>query len=384
MKKIICMFILTISIIALTSCKGYKDINSMNILLGVALDKLEGEYFEITTQTAKTTRDLESKGASYVVETGRGKSIFEAARNLSVDTDGTNYWSHVQTIVLGQKYAEDGIESILDFFTRDSQRRRTVVIIVTDKTAKSLIQNIPKHELNPPSELKNISEQTYRSAYGVNYTMNEFIKNNNSVSGVAVLNHFRSTAARRETKSNKQLSTESILKGVGIFYKYKLVGYLNNIETRHMNILKNNIDTYAVSAQEDINNFTYELMSLKTKLSPSIEDNNYVMNATVNVKANVVEYVGEYQLSKIPIDTINEIFEKEIYNNTMLTFNKAKNEIQLDIFGFGNSFSRKYPEILDFTSDEWNNIFSKNLTLNLTVNVDTIFSGSTLDPLLNQ
>ncbi len=377
-NKLILLWLLIICIL-FTSCKGYKDINTLSIILGISVDKSESGEIIIGTQTAKTSKAPEIIKSSYIIETGVGNSIFEAAKNLTVDTDRENYWPHIQTIIIGKSFAEEGIIPLIDFFTRDSQRRRTVNIIVAKDDSLSMLQNIAKIELNTSTELDIINKKTPTNGYGVDSSINTFIKDSYSISGVSTLNKFISTKSRRFTKSDKKLVPESILDGIAIFYKYKMLSSLNKKETTAFNMLKNNIDSFVIALTYENTNFTYEINSFKVKFNPVIEDGKYLMNVNIFVTSNIVEGDGDLNFKDGIVDIINENLEQFIYKNCNEIFQKAKTEIKLDIFNFGSSFSKKYPEILEMTQDEWNKIFEDKVDINISVNVNNEYRGDTIE-----
>ncbi|WP_461207060.1 Ger(x)C family spore germination protein [Clostridium sp. DL1XJH146] len=377
-KKLIILWLLVICIF-LTSCNGYQDINSLAIILGISVDRLPTGEIIIGTQTAKISDQAEIQKSNYIIETGIGQSVFEASRNLVVDTDKQNYWPHIQTIIIGRSFAEKGIIPVLDFFTRDSQRRRLVNIVVAKEDGLSLLQNIAKDELNTSTELDVINKQTSRSAFGVNSTISEFIKDSSSISGVATLNKFVSTKSRRFTKSDKYLAPESILDGVAIFYKYKMVNSLSKKETRAYNMLKDNIDSFVIALNYENTNFTYEINNFITKLKPIIKDDKYIMDVNIFINSSIVEASGDLNLKDGILDIINEEFENYIYHECMKIFEKSKNEIKLDIFDFGSIFSRKYTDVLELTQDEWNEIFIDNVDIKIHVNVNNKYRGSTVE-----
>src|SRR4051794_23013200 len=108
---------LSICIIMLTGCWNYKEIDKLAIVAGAAIDK-EDDQFLLTAEVVKTKGEKDSKPESLKIE-GRGKTIFDATRNINKVSGKRLYWSHAKVIIISQEVAREGIIPAIDLFNRD-------------------------------------------------------------------------------------------------------------------------------------------------------------------------------------------------------------------------------------------------------------------------
>lgn len=378
-KKILLLFL--IAILILPGCWDSKELNDLSIIIGAAVDAPKPDSYEITIQTVKTNSGSKEEGGSegsggnQTILSAFGKSLFDASRNISLSLDRGNYWPHTQIVALGQDIAKNDIQPALDFFTRDAQRRPTIYFILSDTTGKEILQNTPEASDLTGIEAKNLIENTSRTGFGVNENLNEFIQGTEGLSGVSLMNLFSS----KELKTNsEEKKVKTHLAGTGIFYKNKLVGTLNTKETRAVNWLKDNIKKTIITVNYDDkvkDDVTLEIRSSKTKLQPIKTDNEYLIKAKIFMTANIAEYSAGITADEISLDKLQKKISQKASQEIISTFNKAKTEIGLDLFGFGGNYMRKYPELIKLKQDEWQKIFKNEVELDLDIKVDIQSSG---------
>jgi len=385
MPKKIFIIYLALIIFCLTGCWGIRELDNLVIVLGAAVDKAEQGQFQITIQSAKTspegTKEMGATTSNSILASASGPSVFAAARNLTVVISRRNYWPHTQVVIIGEQAAKEGISSIVDFFTRDSQRRTSVFFIVTERKGQTILNNPSKTEILNSLSIKRKIEQTTSTGYGVNNRLYKFIMESNSIPSVSLLSKvdLKTRAAKDLGDSPKM---ETYLDGTGVFYNYKLIGYLNQKETRAARWLKDDIKSSVIVLSTEGNDkdiLTYEITKSKTSLTPLVTDEGYIMKAEVILKGNIVEYTGNKNLNKISLDKLSKKYSEKIKAEIEQVFQKAKEDLKVDLFGFGNKFANKYPYILKMKPAEWNKIFVDFVELDLKVDVKINSAGVRLN-----
>ncbi|MDE6655471.1 MAG: hypothetical protein K2J85_00600 [Anaeroplasmataceae bacterium] len=118
MKKWICFIFISLSILLLTSCKGY-DISKFLFIASVGIEKKEDEYqgyfyLPLSSDIGKT-ETTENKGKGEYAKTS-GKNIPELFYNLQNGTSMTMNLRHVSSIVLNEDLLnEEFIIELLDY-----------------------------------------------------------------------------------------------------------------------------------------------------------------------------------------------------------------------------------------------------------------------------
>jgi len=373
----------------LVGCWDWNELNTLAIVIGAAVDKEKPGVLEVTVQTVKTggkpSGEQAGQTTNFINTSGKGSTVFAAARNTSVDISRRNYWPHAQVVVMGDKYAREGIISAVDFFNRDPQRRTTVYFILAEGPGKKLLSSKAKTEDLTAMELKEYIKQTERTGYGVTDTLREFNQQSESISGVSLLNKFRlkkeapdEASQGASASTGQQPKEEAVLDGTGVFYNYKLAGYLTTLETRAVNWLRDKIKSTIISI--DINkdgqdDLTLEVNKSKTNLKPIIKGGKYIMSAKVEIDGDIVEYSGKQELTELFLPKINKQIADKVAKEINNVFRVAKEELGLDIFGYADKYANQYPFLLDLNNSDWHKIFKDQVELELTVDVKVRFTG---------
>lgn len=155
--KLFKISIITIILCLITSCSG-REPNDIAYIVGIGFDKAQNDNYLITIQYAKPTQI--SGGAS---QEG-GKSGNEIVENLAVESpdihsaiNTANHivskqfsLSHAKIIVFSGEVARDGIEDILETFSRNQEIRPDIYLAVSEEGAKEYLYDVkPVFEVNP-------------------------------------------------------------------------------------------------------------------------------------------------------------------------------------------------------------------------------------------
>lgn len=125
----------------LSGCTNYLDLNRLEIVAGIAIDRNEEGYNVALELLNLTETDPEGAIAFQVAEFS-GQTIPAAMENAKGRLTKELYFGNLQTIVISQQIAEEeGIAGILDWFMRDSGLRETsMVVLSTAETAKAVLE----------------------------------------------------------------------------------------------------------------------------------------------------------------------------------------------------------------------------------------------------
>ncbi|OFI06539.1 spore germination protein B3 precursor [Clostridium acetireducens DSM 10703] len=374
-KNIISILLILIIPIAASACWSSNDLNDIGIILGMGIDKDKQDKFEVTVQTVNPSSSNGSEGASknssYILHCAKGNSVFDAARNISKDASRKNYWPHAKLVILTEELAKEDIKPYLDFFTRDSQRRKTAYFVISNSSIKNIMSSEKDYDNVPSNEIIKLIEESSINGYGVKSNIRDFIKESEDVSGVSFMNCFTQNCPQDkiDKKSNNTLSN------VGIFYKYKLIDFLSLEENRILNFIKNKIKNPVLTFEYEDKTFTLEVTKSKTKIKPKIEKGNYTIKSDTNIDFNIVEYSDNYNIENINKNDLTKTVENSLKSSIMQLFNKSKNIYKLDLFGFGNAFSYKYPNILNLSQDQWQKIFVEKVKFQPNVKANINYTG---------
>ncbi|WP_034420765.1 Ger(x)C family spore germination protein [Thermanaerosceptrum fracticalcis] len=380
MRKLSAMVLLfVLALITVSGCWSRRELNHLTIILGAALD-LKNDHHYITVMGTDPTQGGGGKersqgsgqGSPFVVTSAEGKTIFEAARNLSLIMPRRNYWAHCEVVLVSEGYArEKGLRELLDFFTRDHERRRETYLIVTRGQAGEMLKVMPTLSQYPAREIIEQIRLTRISAKGLVTILNDFIAQSEGVTRTSLVNYMdiRNYGGNPEIPGQGE---EKVQAGAGVFYNYKLIGLLNTRETRGANWLRDNIKTGVISFApegEREKNTVLQIDRVKTKMKPLLKEEGGQVKYTIEVTGSLVEYGGKADITKKEtVKMLEKACSEEIEKEIREIWKKAQRELKTDIFLLGDKFAHAYPFLLKTDPSEWQEFF---MALELELEVKT-------------
>ncbi|MBC8060942.1 MAG: Ger(x)C family spore germination protein, partial [Clostridiaceae bacterium] len=262
-KLVILIFIIAICPIILCGCWNYKEIESMGIVVGMAIDKdiITNKYImtvEIIT--------IKSQGPSPTISSefysSEGESILSAEREVVGKTGFPLLWYEAKVVIISESVARDGVIPVIDWTNRDSDLRADMWMIIAKGNSAA---EILKNKINPDEIV----------ALHLNETMKRWkllskfpdSKLWSFIDGIASEGKSEAVAAV------KNESSEGIIIPIGsaVFKADKLVGYLDGNETLYMLMVKNKIKEGVITLKNvsgSDTSITLEIFKNKTKLTP--------------------------------------------------------------------------------------------------------------------
>lgn len=365
MKKII---ILIIPLLLLTGCYNYRELNELAIATAVEVDKIEDE-FHLLVQVANPKNQNDASSANqpqFVTYEAKGKTIQEAFRNIINESSRKIYGMHIQLLIITENIAKNDLESMLDFFFRNTEIRKEFYVVLdkTNNNDDKLLKILtPVTNLSSQSILNSL--ETNSKYMGVsnlltfNDLMDIYLDDNKEL--VLPTVYMEGNYQEGETQENLKTtdSTASIYLGnMAIFKDEKLLGYLTKKQSITINILKNEIKDALITHECSENKYSTEEITLdktdikidlkKKKVSINIKGSGYIAEygceenlreeKVINkIKDNLNKYIEDEM--KKAITTINQTYNSDIYNFKDMIykqnpeyFNKIKNNYYKEVF----------------------------------------------------
>lgn len=151
MKKI--KYLLLITILLLTGCQNYKELNNIAITTAIAIDYLpETNEYSIITQVVNTINKKDSSSSNeptFLNFYSKSSSLTEAIDKIVLESPRKLYTSQTQIIILSKEIINNHLDEILDYFTRNPEfRGETLVLLAPNKedlkgiTIQTLLDNL--------------------------------------------------------------------------------------------------------------------------------------------------------------------------------------------------------------------------------------------------
>lgn len=365
--------------IIVTGCWSRKELNDLAIAVGIGLDKV-GDQYQVSAQVVLPSQIAGSRGGSpqspVNLYKATGKTVYEALRKMTTVSPRSIYISHLRILVLGEDLAREGIGDVLDFFSRDTEARNDYFIVVAKnaKAADALriltnLEKIPAVRLFSSLET---SEKLWAptSTVTLGTLITELITKGKDpvLTGVVIEGNI---PVGETSKNVETVDSPTQLKysGLAVFKGDKLIGWLNQEESKVYNYLTNKVKkTVSYIQCPGGEKVSLAITKARSQMKNSIHNNKPEIHINQYLEADI----GEVQCKDLDLTDPNTIAELEqIASEKVLklfqtTIKKTQQEYKSDIFGFGEVIRRSDPQVWKRLRDDWDKLF-----VNVPVSVKT-------------
>ncbi|MBT2700864.1 Ger(x)C family spore germination protein [Bacillus sp. ISL-40] len=368
------MFLLISSL--LTACWSKKELNEIAIVSAIGIDKSKDGYL-VSVQIVNPG-EIAGKTGTGRTEVIRfmktGDTIFDAMRRLSTDVPRRIYVAHLREVVISEELAKDGIGKVLDVLSRHHEMRSDFFLTVAKESKAYDILNVQTAlEKNPAAKISNALETSGKAwAPTKTVTIDELITSIVSkgkepvLTGVYVYGNPESGSPFTNVQD---VSPKTGLKidSIGVFKSDKLIGWLNENESKGFNYITDNVQTSAVTFPCEDGKITIATTRSKTNVKGKMEKGKPKISINVTSEGNVGEVACKFDLSKPEkIKELNKKYKNSIKDKIDAAIKKVQEDYQSDIFGFGEVIHRADPKAWKRLQQNWDQEFAK---LEVTVNV---------------
>ena len=372
------IFIIAMCPIILCGCWNYREIDSMAIVTGVAIDKdMITKKYIVTSEIITTQMSGASSIINSEIYTSEGDSIFGAVRNTIEKTGLKLFWSDSKVIIISESLAMEGVIPVIDWLNRSSDVRSDMwMLIAKGNSAAEILK--AKVKLNAVTSF-HLSE-TMKSGK----TLSKFTDSRlwSFVDEISSEGKAAAVATVKTEVNADKLSPR--VSGSAVFKSDKLVGYLDENESLYMLMIKNKykdglIVLKNVSGSET--NVTLEIHENRSKLTPLYNNGTVSLIvdiypvATIDDVAGTKDFIKEENLKILKREAENKIEAQMQY-----LISKLQKDYDSDILGFGEIFEKEKPKVSKDFKKNGIDIFAKMKT-EVNVHMQIKSSGKTNDPI---
>ncbi|PKM86203.1 MAG: Ger(x)C family spore germination protein [Firmicutes bacterium HGW-Firmicutes-12] len=364
-KTFLLMFVF--SIIFISGCWSRRELNYLAIVVSFGIDKGKGQEEVIVSHqiikpaAAKAGGKVNStSGASPSAVwtlTSSGKTFFDAIRKGAMQSSRRLYYGHNKVIIIGEEAAREGIAPYLDLAGRDPELRPGVwLFIAKGATAEEIIK--AKLDQNPISAnvMDNLASVSRASSYSATIHIEEFLRKISSGITAAYASRIEIIKSQSEAEQD---TVEFRLSGTSVFREDKLIGWLEEKETRGMLWVLGEIRSGIIVVKSpDNKSVGLEILRAKSKIAPEIRAGKLVIVVEIKAEANLGDSNSQLDLTTPErIAKLNEQQQEVIEDEIRSCLAIAQQEYRVDLFGFGEAIHRKYPEDWKTLKDKWEEIY---------------------------
>jgi spore germination protein KC len=347
---------------SLSGCWNYREVDSMAMVSGFAVDKGQTGYkYHITYEFLDFSgKEMKSK----IVET-EGDTIFDCVRNAVGKIEKKLYFSDCKIVIISKDIASEGINPIMDWLIRDQEPRIDLNLVISEeKTAADIIEQKPMTNPLVSIELWHMIEKnkaTLAEAPDV-----KLYKANNLLADDCCSLILPSL---KISKDSKEKTIE--FGGTAIFKKDKLIGFLNRSETKYLLFIKNQIQggLLVTSLENNTKDITLEINGNQTTLTPSMTNKGLSVDIGIDLKATLGENNGNKIVkTNDDIREVEQSAKKTLEYGVSTLFKKVQSQYDSDIFGVASTIHRMDPQTWSKLKPDWDKTF-KELKFTISDNV---------------
>lgn len=389
MKKLIILLLAFLC----TGCNSYKEMNDLGIVGTVGIEKKDGNFLataQVVNVSAFNTENASNSSAVYLID-GKGKTLFEAIRELQQKSAKILFLSHTKSIVLDKTILEDkeALKSVIDLLMRDAELSLNFnVVAATEVSVKDILATLsPVESLSAVGLEKTIKFSVERYGIGYKLIAKDFYNNyfsygiNNVYSNINVQNN-NEDKSTTETLQKSDAETFTYIDGAVSFNKKGEMIRLNNKQNFTLNLLQNNFSLVPYVVPCGDKTFTIETHELKFGFS---NFNNDMIDVNGDVVTFIAEYNCDYDISKTKTlvklkELISDSLEKDIKD--LIKFAK---ESENDFIGIGKYIYKNHPNYFDFENKNWDTEgLSKINVQNVKIDVKLLKEGNLKGDIRNE
>ncbi len=355
MRKVLLLLVLLLLAIN-SGCEG-RDLEKSVIPLGLGVD-VDQEQIVVSAELAgnQTPEATEpSTGPDFYVVSGHGPSVAEAARNIMLEIPRQPLWSHLNTVIIGEKLARRDMALFMDFLSRNRNVRKNIPVFIAKGCVPADILSVkPPIEPHPSLVLRNL---IYLQEKQVGAYVPVDLKDMEARFLSPGIEPLVPQITLEKSNNDKRLCLE----GAAVFRGRKMVGFFDELESRGYRWISPQMIQGGLflipSPLQSGRQLTLELSRSRAQITPKLQEGDITMQIVVKAEGNFYEQneVGELFTRQGFLD-IERLANREIERQIRLAISKAQ-ELSSDVFGWGQMFREAYPREWKGMEGDWEEIF---------------------------
>jgi len=352
-KKIILSALAALIIILpLTGCADYKNIEDLNIVAGVAIDKKDGRYI-LCSEIVKPAGDGNGGEVEPLVVKAVGVTLSDAVDRTMEQLGGQAYFEQCKILIIGEKTAKEGeLKTLVDWITGSKEFHISgTVLICKNAPASEIFGQKPLRDPLVSIEIDRVLEnQKNLTCRAPDVTIADINNAMDDRYGAVML----PAISVMEEDGKKQNRVD----GAALFDGQRLVGFLDGDETGYLLFAADKTRGGVLIKRGETGVRTYSgarVLSNKTVLTPEITGGNIGITVRTQTKISLTEPVRGEDFAQNPedISDIEREFAWQLSENIESVIEKVQNQYGCDVLGFRHTLIEKYPGQADELNRNW-------------------------------
>ncbi|WNR43918.1 Ger(x)C family spore germination protein [Paenibacillus roseipurpureus] len=273
---------------------------------------------------------------SYYIDSEVGMTFRDAVGKLQKRTARRIFLAHRRTIVIGEKLAKSGINSIFDALPRSPENRMTTFLVATKGKGYDLLNTEPRFERFPAEVIRELAKSRQSlptSTKEIGLTL--------SFKSDPIMSYIEPAEGQAATNPSKEMQ----LTGYVQFKSDRMVGLYKKQEANGLMWLLNQVkqQQFTFPASDD-KLITIAVHGGRSKITPKLHDDKITFNVDAEAQGIVVEDHSNEDLYRAEIlRTIEDKFAEQVKNAIVASIKQMQKE-GTDSAQLGLKVWRSYPK----------------------------------------
>lgn len=374
--------IMIVLVFFISGCWDRKEIENRGYVLGIAIDYVttpepKGKYdlphvtqeagsrkYRVTYELPRFRKKGEKPGEAeaHLIFAGEGESIAAISRAINAKTYFGLFYEDIQILVFSEAVAREGIEDLLDFFTRNPSMRRRVKLLVTPGRAEDILKSkMQVQEVNSifiakiTRNVHNIPRFASKTDLG---DISEAIRNKHSFFMPVVV------IEKGDVKLTKAALFNKDAKLVGVLDEWEIIG-AKILRT----VLKQGVFSapYPADPQKLV---VFEMLEADTKVESHVQDDKLRFTLEAKFVGNLAE------LTEAEQDALDKEFQAAVEQELAAEFTRQvqavyckQQEMKAEISDLGWLVYRQHPDYWEKVKDRWDDEVFPTVPLDVSIKV---------------
>ncbi len=355
-KISICLIVLFL----IPGCWSRTELSDLSFVSGACIDTLKDEPgIRLIVEVARVdilASTVKTDTTAFFTFEQTGKTVFDAIRNVTLESPHKLFWGHQQMQLITERIAEEGFVDAISFFVRDHETSRNVMMAIAEGDVAEFMQASTSKEGLPMNGLRTMLKDSSSNGKVIPVEIHDYLRAHTSP-GICFM--LPIIGVKREGTQ-----THYIVTGTGLFSDDKMVGRLTPDQTRGIAWLLNKVDSAvlplnvtdtAKEKQDELMVYEVSLEVIKAKSAiKALGSLKFEVETTLSVSLGEDNFQETFSESESP--ALNRKIEQAIVKlveQEMQTAIRITKELKTDPAGFGRALYRQRPEERKQVGESW-------------------------------
>ncbi|TCP67095.1 Ger(x)C family spore germination protein [Baia soyae] len=388
LKKLFKLMMTGVCLCCMTGCWDKIEINQLAIgeLVGVDQDQETGKktvYYQIVNPSAVATQKgggIKAPVYTYCVQANSMSELGAKTANL---LPRQLFPDHYQSEIVTERYAKQGLNSLINFFEKQHSRRSSLYLFVTDSPLSEVMLTYLPLERLPGRSLRSIVEIQSRATGRLSKKVRiKDLAENMESSMLTVLPMLRLNGSPSPTTDRyEQIAANEgnlIFSGGAVFKHDRMIGKLPLDQMGYYTLLKGDSEVFMESMMVQ-GDRRVDVQAFKPKIQKQLEivSGEPVWNVNISTRLSILNNEQTKGLTLENLNVIKERFNQQVLRKAT-TFYQESIRKEWDLFGLEEKMMYKGGEDWKIIQNKKNAWLKIKLQLSVTSEIHDV--GQTINP----